>query len=159
MEENIENPVVSEETLINMTLNLCEYRLEKSTPESVEHKAMEFYVNKLKSYKPCPEDQKFVKPNCGIRGRTVSAEVTDQMVFQSFVMTDEKGNFKTHKDGSLHIETCGFENFPTYLQHVRGDRHVHPQGSSFYNGITLQNYTLMNCPRYNMSFRNNYKHS
>ncbi len=123
-----------EQNQLDYTIQFFRQRLKDDTLPLDEKRVCLFYLNELKTAVCCPDDEKFRPFHRCIGGNG------DRMVFHKFVLRDKNDNIRFNSDNSLCHATCGFQDFETYLQYIRGEKKVQPKALSFYNGIPQADY-------------------
>lgn len=123
-----------EQNQLDYTVQFLRQKLKSNTLSLDEKRVCLFYLNELKTLTCCPDEERF-RPFHKCIGGT-----GDRMVFQKFVLRDKNNNICLNSDNSLKSIICGFQDFQTYLQYIRGEKEVHPRSFAFYNGIPQADY-------------------
>ncbi len=124
----------SEQDDIDRTIEFIYNKIINEKLSLLERQALLFYTKELKSFRGCPDDQKFTKPGKCIGG------YGDQMVFKQWILRDKENNVIANEDGEPLIKKCCFQDLHTYLKYVRGERKVERQYVEFYNGMPQEEY-------------------
>lgn len=99
------------------TYHFCKQTLANPQLDSAERKTLEFYVEQIRSIRPCADENKFRKPGKGIGGSG------DTEIIKPYVVRDRDTNQPLlQKDGSPLTIQCCFRDVVRYLSTIKSQK-------------------------------------
>lgn len=99
------------------TFQFCKQKLSDNKLDIAERKALEFYVQEIRSIHPCANEDKFKKPGKCIGG------TGDSEIIKPYVVRDHQTNNPILKsDGSVLTISCRFRDVARYLYCIKSQK-------------------------------------
>ncbi len=99
------------------TFQNCKQKLANPELDAAERKALEFYIEQIRSITPCADENRFKKPYKGIGGSG------DSEIIKPYVVRDHTTNAPILKpDGSLLTIKCCFQDVARYLHTIKSQK-------------------------------------
>lgn len=106
----------NEEAKLEQTKEKFWQILKNEQPDSLEYKAIFFYLTQLQKVHTVKNEYKFKKPEMGIGG------TGDEEIRAGYVVRDHKTDEPVLKDGKLVVIDCVFSSFDVYMDIISSQK-------------------------------------